>query len=87
MEALDISEISLGNDGFEAIATCVKNIKELWIANGNNQKSDFIIKGIRALSREILNRCRPVSYQLDQTALCIRPIIFKLNIHQDNVIL
>ena len=66
MESLDISEISMGDDELEAVATCVKNVEELWIANGKNQKSKFVIKGIRALAREILNRDRPVSYELDQ---------------------
>ena len=60
MEYLDVSKICLGDDGFAAIASCVRNIEEMWI--GNEADTNLTIKGISSLAQAILESDRPVSY-------------------------
>ena len=61
MEHLDIRNVKLGDDGFDAIASCVTNVDQLWIGNKND--TELTINGIRALAQGISKRNKPVSYQ------------------------
>ena len=59
MGKLSLISITLGDDGFAAIASCVKNIDKLVVENFHD--SEITIKGIRVLAEEILKRDKPVS--------------------------
>ena len=61
MDYLNISDMKLGDDGYAAIASCVRNIERLWI--GNIYDAELTIKGIRELAQGILERNEPVNYQ------------------------
>jgi len=59
MTRLYVNEILLGDDGFLALASCIKNIEELRIVEtAIDEKLTF--KGFQALAKDISKRDRPV---------------------------
>ena len=61
IKKLYINGVKFGDDECAAIASCVMNIKQLWIGYEND--TELTIKGIRALAQAISKRNKPVSYQ------------------------
>jgi len=58
MQHLAIMNNKIGDDGFIAISSCVKNIQNLSIGDFND---NFLsIKGIKELSKAIQERSQPV---------------------------
>ena len=62
-ESLCINGIKFGDEEFNAIASCMKNVERLTIVHSESQETDddFTMAGICALVREILKRDKPVS--------------------------
>ena len=58
MKALNIREIILGDDGFVAIASCVRCVKELVL--GDFSDTELTLEGIRALAHEVCKLDKPV---------------------------
>ena len=57
MKTLNI-RVNLGDDGFHAIASCVKRVKNLVL--GDFEDTELTLKGIRALAQEVCKLDKPV---------------------------
>ena len=61
MKCFSIADVKLGDDGFAAIASSVRNIEQLYVVYEND--TELKTKGTRALAQGISTRNKPVSCQ------------------------